>query len=424
MRIGIMTSGGDAPGMNAAVRAVVRTALHNGIEPVGIMRGFLGIAGAVPDMRVLDTSSVSNILQLGGTILKSGRCAETHTPEGRDRAAGHLREAGISVLLAIGGNGTMMGLVDMLDHWDGGLILLPGTIDNDCGGTDYTIGYDTALNTALDSIDRIRDTAEAFDRVFLVEVMGRHCGALAVGAAIAGGAEEVIVPETATDLEALADRLIDRTKIVYLCNPNNPTGTFFTRAEFDRFLERLPGRVLVILDEAYYEFATDLPDFPDSMKYRHDQVITLRTFSKAYGLAGVRIGYGFAHESLIRNLHKIKLPFEPGIPAQAAGLGALEDRDFLARTQQMNREGLGYFYGQFDRLGLEYRHSAANFVLGILDSRAQVQTLYQQMLRRGVIVRPLERFGLPHCFRITVGTAQENQRCVEVLEEVLPGVRN
>ena len=208
MRIGIMTSGGDAPGMNAAVRAVVRTALHNGIEPVGIMRGFLGIAGAVPDMRVLDTSSVSNILQLGGTILKSGRCAETHTPEGRDRAAGHLREAGISVLLAIGGNGTMMGLVDMLDHWDGGLILLPGTIDNDCGGTDYTIGYDTALNTALDSIDRIRDTAEAFDRVFLVEVMGRHCGALAVGAAIAGGAEEVIVPETATDLEALADRLI------------------------------------------------------------------------------------------------------------------------------------------------------------------------------------------------------------------------
>ncbi len=225
------------------------------------------------------------------------------------------------------------------------------------------------------------------------------------------------------DLEALADRITDRTKIVYLCNPNNPTGTFFTRAEFDRFLERLPERVLVILDEAYYEFATDLPEFPDSMKYRHDQVITLRTFSKAYGLAGVRIGYGFAHDHLIRNLHKIKLPFEPGIPAQAAGLGALEDRDFLARTQQMNREGLDYYYGQFDRLGLEHRPSAANFVLGILDSRDQVQHLYQQMLRRGVIVRPLERFGLPHCFRITVGTPQENRRCVEVLEEVLPGVR-
>jgi len=225
------------------------------------------------------------------------------------------------------------------------------------------------------------------------------------------------------DLEALADRITERTKIVYLCNPNNPTGTFFTKAEFDRFLDRLPSRVLVILDEAYYEFACDQPDFPDSMKYRHDQVITLRTFSKAYGLAGVRIGYGFAHDFLIRNLHKIKLPFEPGIPAQAAGLGALEDREFLVRTQEMNRQGLQFFYEHFDRLGLEYRPSAANFILGILDSQEQVAALYGEMLRRGVIVRPLERFGLPHCFRVTVGTGHENRRCVEVLEEVLPAVR-
>ncbi|MBD3174291.1 MAG: ATP-dependent 6-phosphofructokinase [Armatimonadia bacterium] len=213
MRLGVMTSGGDSPGMNAAIRAVVRTAIHQDMGVVGIMRGFLGIACDAPDVKDLDTDSVSNILQRGGTILKSGRCPEMLTEEGRERAAAHLREAGVDVLLAIGGNGTMQGLQALLNHWNGGLILLPGTIDNDCGGTDYTIGYDTALNTALDSIDRIRDTAEAFDRVFLVEVMGRHCGALAVGAAIAGGAEEVIIPETPTDLEALARRLIEGQKL-------------------------------------------------------------------------------------------------------------------------------------------------------------------------------------------------------------------
>ncbi len=268
------------------------------------------------------------------------------------------------------------------------------------------------MRTFLDSEDEVL-TADATFVGFLVMAKARAM-------------RPVTVPlkDYRFDLEALADRISDKTKIVYLCNPNNPTGTFFTRSEFDRFLARLPERVLVILDEAYYEFATDIPEFPDSMKYRHDQVITLRTFSKAYGLAGVRIGYGFAHDFLIRNLHKIKLPFEPGIPAQAAGLGALEDRDFLARTQEMNRQGLHFFYESFDRLGLDYRPSAANFVLGILDSASQVQALYSQMLHRGVIVRPLERFGLPHCIRITVGTRQENQRCVEVLEEVLPKVRS
>ncbi len=137
----------------------------------------------------------------------------------------------------------------------------------------------------------------------------------------------------------------------------------------------------------------------------------------------MRIGYGFAHDFLIRNLHKIKLPFERA-SRPGSRLGALEDRDFLARTQEMNRQGLHFFYESFDRLGLDYRPSAANFVLGILDSASQVQALYSQMLHRGVIVRPLERFGLPHCIRITVGTRQENQRCVEVLEEVLPKVRS
>ncbi len=208
MNIGVLTSGGDSPGMNACVRAIVRSAVHRGHTVTGIRRGYIGIAALPSDLAPLTTDSVSNILQRGGTILKSGRCLELHTPEGVARATDTLRGARIEALLAIGGNGTMKGLATIAEHWDGHCILLPGTIDNDVGGTDWAIGYDTALNTALDAIDRIRDTADAFDRVFLVEVMGRDCGALAIGAALAGGAEEVIVPETTTNLETLAERLM------------------------------------------------------------------------------------------------------------------------------------------------------------------------------------------------------------------------
>jgi 6-phosphofructokinase 1 len=207
MHIGVLTSGGDSPGMNACVRAIVRTAVRRGISVTGVRRGYIGIAGLPSDLVPLTTDSVSNILQRGGTIIKSGRCMEMLTAEGVDRAADTLRGARIDALLAIGGNGTMAGLSVLTERWDGHCVLLPGTIDNDVGGTDWAIGYDTALNTALEAIDRIRDTAEAFDRVFLVEVMGRDCGALAIGAALAGGAEEVIVPETKTNLEDLAQRL-------------------------------------------------------------------------------------------------------------------------------------------------------------------------------------------------------------------------
>lgn len=221
------------------------------------------------------------------------------------------------------------------------------------------------------------------------------------------------------DLEALSDKITDKTKIVYLCNPNNPTGTYFTKQELNRFLERLPERVLVILDEAYYEFAHHLPDFPDSMVYRHDQVITLRTFSKAYGLAGVRIGYGLAHDYLIKNLYKVKLPFDPSDLAQAAGCGAMRDQEFLEKTLRMNDEGREYFYKEFDRLGLNYKPTASNFIMCIFESEQQVEFVYEQMMRRGVIIRPLKGFGLPHCLRVTIGTMHECHRCVEAFEQVL-----
>ena len=151
------------------------------------------------------------------------------------------------------------------------------------------------------------------------------------------------------DLPALAQRINANTKIVYLANPNNPTGTIFTRRQFDEFYRHVPERVLIILDEAYFEYAKDNPLYPDSMHYRYDNVITLRTFSKIYGLAGVRIGYGFAHEGLIRNLLKIKLPFEPSTPALAAGIAALEDKEFLHRSLELSSA----------RAGLKYPHRKA-----------------------------------------------------------------
>src|SRR5260221_10425358 len=165
------------------------------------------------------------------------------------------------------------------------------------------------------------------------------------------------------DLDALASLVNERTKIIYLANPNNPTGTIFTRHEFDRFYAHVPERVLIILDEAYFEYAKDNPRYPDSMHYRYDNVITLRTFSKIYGLAGARIGYGFAHEELIANLLKVKLPFEPSTPAQAAGIAALADQEFLHRSLELNARGLRILAEGLRELGMTVVPSQANFLM-------------------------------------------------------------
>jgi histidinol-phosphate aminotransferase len=221
------------------------------------------------------------------------------------------------------------------------------------------------------------------------------------------------------DLGAIAGAINEKTKIVYLANPNNPTGTVFTRKEFDAFYARVPKRVLIIMDEAYWEYARDDDDFPDSMRYRYDNVITLRTFSKVYGLAGLRIGYGFAHPELIRNLLKVKLPFEPGTLSQAAGIAALDDSEFVRKTLANNREGRAFLTGALAELGLGVAPSKANFVMFPLDDETTVNEVYNGMLRRGVIVRPLRGFGLPRCVRITVGTTDENREAVAALAAAL-----
>jgi len=220
------------------------------------------------------------------------------------------------------------------------------------------------------------------------------------------------------DLPALAAAINEHTKIIYLANPNNPTGTIFTRQEFDAFYKHVPERVLIILDEAYFEFAKDNPRYPDSMHYRHDNVITLRTFSKVYGLAGVRIGYGFAHQTLIRNVMKVKLPFEPSTLAQAAAIGALADKEFLHKSLELNARTLSRVTSAFRSVGLTVVPSDANFVMLVLDGEEQAAGLVDALLRRGIVVRPLRAFGLPHCVRVSTGTDEQTDICIEAFRDL------
>jgi 6-phosphofructokinase 1 len=192
-KIGVFTSGGDAPGMNAAIRAVVRASIYYKKEVFGIMRGYEGMIEG--DIVKLGARSVGNILQRGGTILKSARSQEFRTPEGRKRAFDQLKKHGIDALIAIGGDGTFTGLHRFFEEYKLPSVCIPGTIDNDIAGTDYTIGYDTATNTVVDAIDKIRDTALSHNRLFFVEVMGRNSGYIAINSGIAGGAGAIIIPE-------------------------------------------------------------------------------------------------------------------------------------------------------------------------------------------------------------------------------------
>ena len=210
-KIGVLTSGGDAPGMNAAVRAVVRASLAHGFEVAGIERGYEGLLAG--QIRPLDSHSVSGIIQAGGTVLRTARSEEFRTAAGQQRAAEQIREHGIEGLAVVGGDGSYRGALAINKTCGVRVVGIPGTIDNDIPGTDYTIGYDTAVNTALDAIDKIRDTAQSHDRVFVVEVMGRLNGSIALAVAIAGGAEAVLIPEVRHDMLRLCSRIQEWQRI-------------------------------------------------------------------------------------------------------------------------------------------------------------------------------------------------------------------
>jgi 6-phosphofructokinase 1 len=215
-KIGVLTSGGDSPGMNAAIRAVVRTGLYHNLEVFGIMRGYQGMIE--DDIIPMHSRSVANIIQRGGTILKTARSKEFFEPEGRKKAYDNLKKHGIDGLVIIGGDGSFRGAQKFANEFDIPSIGLPGTIDKDIAGTDFTIGFDTAVNTAVEAIDKIRDTADAHDRMFIIEVMGRDAGYIALHSGIATGAEHILIPETKTDIEALIDSLEEKERRKKLVN--------------------------------------------------------------------------------------------------------------------------------------------------------------------------------------------------------------
>lgn len=215
-KIAVLTSGGDSPGMNAAIRAVVRTGIYYGMEVYGIVRGYSGMVE--DDIFRMDSRSVANIIQRGGTILKSARCKEFFTYEGRQKAVANLEKRGINGLVVIGGDGSFTGALKLSTEFDLAVIGLPGTIDKDLYGTDFTIGFDTAVNTAIDAIDKIRDTADAHDRLFIVEVMGRHAGYIALHSGIATGAENILIPEAETNIDEVIDSLTEKEKRKKLVN--------------------------------------------------------------------------------------------------------------------------------------------------------------------------------------------------------------
>ena len=221
------------------------------------------------------------------------------------------------------------------------------------------------------------------------------------------------------DLKSMVKMLNDQTKIIYIANPDNPMGTYITKEEFDLFYSYVPKRVLIILDEAYFEYAKSKDDYPDSMDYRYDNVITLRTFSKAYGLAGIRIGYGFAHDRLINNLMKVKEPFEPSSIAMAAGIAAMDDMDFLDKTLLLNQVGYEFLKLELSKLKITTIPSVANFVTTVWASKKEASYISNALLQKGIIVRNLSPFGWPNCIRISIGTKEQNNRLITELKTIV-----
>lgn len=248
-KIGVLTSGGDAPGMNACIRAVVRSAAQAGVDIVGIRRGYSGLLSG--EFVKLNRRAVANIIQRGGTMLESSRCEEMKTAEGRGKGIQVLQQEGIEGLVVIGGDGTFRAAAAMAEEGQVKLVGIPATIDNDIYGTDYAIGFDTAINTALEAIDRIRDTAGAFERVFFVEVMGRSSGFIALEVGVAGGAEEIIIPEKETDLEELCRTLKEsfrrgkRSSIIVVAE-GNEVGHTVQIAQYVQFRLKADCRVCVL----------------------------------------------------------------------------------------------------------------------------------------------------------------------------------
>lgn len=236
------------------------------------------------------------------------------------------------------------------------------------------------------------------------------------------GRSSVLVPmkNYHYDLDAIAESINPKTKIIYLANPNNPTGTMFSKKEFEKFMEKVPDDVLVVLDEAYTVYAGDNPEYPNGLEYNKENLIVLRTFSKAYGLAGIRLGFAVAQEYLINELYKVKLPFEPNALAQESAIAALEDNEFLEKTVRQNSKSLEAMKRIFDELFIAYVPTAANFYMLVFPTEEFAKEFNEECLNKGLILRHVNTFGIPNGIRINSGTDEETEFALNVISEIYP----
>src|SRR5262245_9214717 len=267
------------------------------------------------------------------------------------------------------------------------------------------------------SNELIEMIVRTFMRVGESIVAGKHAFAIYHLCVQAAGGRTITVPHKGFtfDLEAMARAIQPDTRIVFLDNPNNPTGTIYTRSEWETFLRKVSPEVLIVVDEAYFEFVDD-PEYPNSLDYQHGDrlLITLRTFSKICGLAGVRCGYGISSPEVIDALNRVRQPFNVNSLALVGTLAALDDDEHIRRTQENNRQGMAYLRQELDRLGLEYAPSWGNFLLVKVGTGA-----YQKLLPEGVIIRPMEGYGFPGYARVSIGTPRENERFIAAMEKIL-----
>jgi histidinol-phosphate aminotransferase len=272
-------------------------------------------------------------------------------------------------------------------------------------------GSNELIELAVRTFMRPGDEAVMADQAFVIY-------RLVVQAA--GGSYKIVpLRNFSHDLEAIARAISPRTRIVFLANPNNPTGTIYRRKEWEDFLQRISPEILLIVDEAYFEYVADA-GYPDSLSYHSESrvLLTLRTFSKLYGLAGLRIGYGIGGERMTDLMHRVRQPFNVNAAAQWAALAALEDDDHVRRSLRVNREGMDYLKGEIDKLGLEQIPSQANFILVRVGDG---QAVFTRLLKRGVIVRPMRAYDFPEHIRVTIGTSNENSRFIRELRDIIKG---
>ncbi|NOY89413.1 MAG: histidinol-phosphate transaminase [FCB group bacterium] len=280
-----------------------------------------------------------------------------------------------------------------------------------CGhGTDSLLAY--IINAFTMENDEILTSEGTFIGIY---VNARKFGRKVV---------KVPLKDYAIDLPKILKNISDKTKMIYLANPNNPTGTMFGYREFEAFMAKVPDHILVILDEAYTTYASANPDYPNGVHYEYENMVVTRTLSKAYGLGGLRIGFAVGPDEVINALYKVKLPFEPNLLAQKAAVAALNDDEFLKRTIELNQTSLKMMKAKFEQLGIKQVPTMANFILLLMPDEQFAQNLYQGCLNKGLIVRHVKSFGIPNGIRINSGTVEETEFALDIIEKVYLKLKN